>query len=188
MRRMVSYGHSWVDGDGASTGESCLASRVADQLGLELHNRVVGGSTVTAALVRADPPPPAVLYLLMTGLNDLRLGGNAPSALGQYSHALRTIFGAFRQAAAVAPVVAIAQPPLLDFSLHAPHNRGSNALVEAYNHELRRCAAEYPGVAVAEPADWDAGSMLSADTVHPNDAGHSCLALAAVRAASAAWQ
>jgi lysophospholipase L1-like esterase len=190
MRRMVSYGHSWVDGDGASTGASCLASRVADQLGLELDNRGVGGSssTGTAALVRADPPPSAVLYLLMTGLNDLRLGGDASSALSQYSHALRTIFGAFRQAAAGSPVVAIAQPPLLDFSLHAPHNRGSNALVEAYNHALRRCASEFPGVAVAEPAGWDAGSMLSADTVHPNNAGHGCLALAAVLAASAAWQ
>ncbi|HJV98952.1 MAG TPA: SGNH/GDSL hydrolase family protein [Arthrobacter sp.] len=190
MRRMVSYGHSWVDGDGASGQDSCLAARVAAGLGLELDNRGVGGSgsTGTAALVQAAPPPPATLYLLMTGLNDLRLGGDAASFLEQYSASLRTIFAAFRQAAPEASVVALAQPHLLDFSLHAPHNAGSNALVDTYNAELRRVAADYPQVLVAEAAGWDAATMLDEDTVHPNDAGHSCLARAAARAVSAAWQ
>ncbi|MFB8370111.1 SGNH/GDSL hydrolase family protein [Pseudarthrobacter sp. NPDC055928] len=191
MRRtMVSYGHSWVDGDGASGPASCLAARVAARLGLDLDNRGVGGSssTGTAALVQDTAPPPATLYLLMTGLNDLRLGGDAPSSLEQYTAALRSILAAFGQAAPDALVVALAQPPLLDFSLHAPHNLGSNALVATYNEELRRVAAEFPQVVVAEAAGWNAATMLDADTVHPNDAGHSCLARAAVRAATAAWQ
>ena len=187
---MVAYGHSWVDGDGASAAASCLAALVAAGLDLELDNRGVGGSssTGTAALVQADPPPPATAYLLMTGLNDLRLGGDAASALLEYAAALRTILDAVRRAAPDALVVAIAQPHLLDFSLHAPHNLGSNALVDTYNNELRRVAAEYPGTVVAEPAGWDAGTMLDEDTVHPNDAGHRCLARAAVGAATAAWQ
>ena len=187
---MVSYGHSWVDGDGASGPDACLAAQVAAGLGLELDNRGVGGSssTGTAALVQAAPPPPAALYLLMTGLNDLRLAGDAASALEQYAAALRTVFAAFGQAAPDALVVALAQPPLLDFSLHAPHNLGSNALVEAYNDGLRRVAAEFQRVVVAEAAGWNAGTMLDADTVHPNDAGHSCLARAAVRTVTAAWQ
>ncbi len=189
-RRMVSYGHSWVDGDGASGPASCLAARVAARLGLELDNRGVGGSssTGTAALVRDTPPPPAALFLLMTGLNDLRLGGDAASSLEQYTAALRTVLAAFSHAAPDTLVVALAQPPLLDFSLHAPHNQGSHALVATYNAELRRVAAEFPQVVVAEAAGWNAVTMLDEDTVHPNDAGHSCLARAAIRAAKAAWQ
>lgn len=190
MRRMVSYGHSWVDGDGASTGASRLAALVAAQLGLELDNRGVGGSssTGTAALVQASPPPPARLYLLMTGLNDLRLGGDSARTLLEYAAALRSILDAFGRAAPDALVVAIAQPHLVDFSLHSPHNRGSNALVDTYNAALRDVAAAQPGVVVAEPDGWDAASMVDADTVHPNDAGHSCLARAATVAVTAAWQ
>jgi lysophospholipase L1-like esterase len=190
MRRMVSYGHSWVDGDGASRPASCLAARVAAGLGLELDNRGVGGSssTGTGALVQAATPPSAALYLLMTGLNDLRLGGDAASSLDQYTAALRTILDAFSHAAPEALTVALAQPHLLDFSLHAPHNLGSNALVDTYNDELQRVAAEYPHVVVAEAVGWNAATMLDMDTVHPNDAGHSCLARAGVRAANAAWQ
>jgi lysophospholipase L1-like esterase len=190
MRRMVSYGHSWVDGDGASGPESCLAARVAAGLGLELDNRGVGGSssTGTAALVQAAPPPPAALYLLMTGLNDLRLAGDAASALEEYAAALRTVLAAFSRSAPEAPVVVIAQPHLLDFSLHAPHNLGSNTLVDSYNDGLRRVAADFPQVVVAEATAWNAATMLDPDTVHPNDAGHSCLARAVILAATAAWQ
>ena len=188
MRRMVSYGHSWVDGDGASSREACLAAQTAALLGLRLSNRAVGGSssTGTAALVHATPPPQAHLYLLMTGLNDLRLGGDSEQSFHDYSAALRTIFAAFAASSPGARVVAIAQPHLLDFSLHAPHNRGSNILVDIYNGELRRVAANYPGVLVAEAADWSAHTMLDPDTVHPNDSGHRCLARAAADAATAA--
>lgn len=190
MRQLVSYGHSWIDGDGASGPETTLAATVARVLGLPLDNRGVGGSssTGTAALVSADPPPRAALYLLMTGLNDLRLGGDAATAIQEYRDALAAIFDAFTHAAPDAVVVALAQPHLLDFSLHAPHNRGSNGLVDAYNRELRRIAEGYPNVRVAEAADWDADAMLDADTVHANDAGHRCLARAAVAAVTAAWQ
>jgi lysophospholipase L1-like esterase len=190
MRRMGSYGHSWVDGDGASSAATSLASLAARRLQLELDNHGVGGSssTGTAALVLADPPPPAELYLLMTGMNDLRLGGDAPSSLKCYSDALHHIFDAFERAAPEALVVALAQPYLLDFSLHAPHNRGSNALVDVYNHELRMIREQHPRVVIAEALGWDAVSMLAEDTVHPNDAGHACLASAAVGAVIAAWQ
>ncbi|MFD5276949.1 SGNH/GDSL hydrolase family protein [Pseudarthrobacter sp. NPDC058362] len=190
MRLMISYGHSWIDGDGASTAEACLAARAASGLGLELDNRGVGGSssTGTAALVLADPPPPATLYLLMTGLNDLRLAGDSASGLEGYAASLRTVLGAFRQAAPEALVVAVVQPPLLDFSLYAPHNLGSNELVDIYNEALRQAMAGDPRAVLAEAPDWDAATMLDEDTVHPNDAGHACLARAVLRVATAAWQ
>ena len=190
MRLMVSYGHSWIDGDGASAPGARLSARVASGLGLELDNRGVGGSssTGTAALVRADPPPPAALYLLMTGLNDLRLAGDSASGLADYAASLRTVLGAFRQAAPDALVVAVAQPPLVDFSLYAPHNLGSNTLVATYNAALRQAVATHPLAVLAEARDWDAATMLDEDTVHPNDAGHACLARAVVRVVTAAWQ
>lgn len=190
MRLMVSYGHSWIDGDGASTPEARLASRVASGLGLELDNRGVGGSssTGTAALVRTDPPPPASLYLLMTGLNDLRLAGDSASGLADYVRSLRTILGAFRGASPEALIVAVVQPPLLDFSLYAPHNLGSNALVDTYNAALRQAVTADPQAVLAEAPDWDAATMLDDDTVHPNDAGHACLARAVLDVATAAWQ
>ncbi|MFJ6027902.1 SGNH/GDSL hydrolase family protein [Pseudarthrobacter sp. NPDC092424] len=190
MRLMVSYGHSWIDGDGASAPETCLAARVAAGLGLELDNRGVGGSssTGTAALVLADPPPPAALYLLMTGLNDLRLGGDSASTLEDYAAALRTILNTFRSASPDALAVAVVQPHLLDYSLYAPHNQGSNELVDIYNGMLARVAGGYPQVVLAKAPDWDAATMLDDDTVHPNDAGHACLARAVLRVATAAWQ
>ncbi|MFJ5862592.1 SGNH/GDSL hydrolase family protein [Pseudarthrobacter sp. NPDC092439] len=190
MRLMVSYGHSWIDGDGASAPETCLAARVAAGLGLELDNRGVGGSssTGTAGLVLADPPPPAALYLLMTGLNDLRLAGQSASALADYAESLRTVLGAVRTAAPEALVVAVVQPPLLDFSLYPPHNQGSNILVDTYNEALRQAIAGNSQAVLAEAPDWDAATMLDDDTVHPNDAGHACLARAVLRVATAAWQ
>jgi len=189
MGRMVSYGHSWIDGDGASSPSKTIAALAASQLGLKLDNRGVGGSssTGTAALVATNPPPRAVVYLLMTGLNDLRLGGEAPSYLQAYRASLTATLGAFRAAAPEAVVVVVEQPHLVDFSQHAPHNLGSNDLVDVYNAELRRAAAAASAlVAVAE--DWDAGSMLDPDTVHANDAGHACLAGAVVAAVTAAWR
>lgn len=184
VRRMVAYGHSWIDGAGASSSESGFAAQAAVQLGLGLDNRGVGGSssTGTAELVAVDPPPLAALYLLMTGLNDLRLGGESPSAARHYAAALQSVLAAFTRASPNAVVVAVGQPYLIDFSLHAPHNRGSNTLIDRYNSALARAAAGCPRIAVAEAEDWDADRMLHADTVHPNDVGHVCLARAVTHA------
>jgi lysophospholipase L1-like esterase len=188
--QMLSYGHSWIDGDGASSPGSSVAALVSRRLDLELDNRAVGGSssTATADLIRADPPPQARMYLLMTGLNDLRLGGGSPAFFRSYSAALETILGAFRTTAPGALTLVVAQPQLLDFSRHAPHHHGSNTLVGRYNAELRRIAGRFSGVLVVEANGWDPQSMLDDDTVHPNDSGHACLAEATVRLATTAWQ
>lgn len=184
--RLVSYGHSWVDGDGASSGRSSFVAVAARQLGLGLDNRAVGGSgsTATAELVVSNPPPQAPLYVVMTGLNDLRLFGTEPSALSGYSAALRRILTTLRRTSPSSLMIAVAQPYLVDFSLHPPHNRGSNTLIDEYNSVLRRACAEYSRVALAEADDWDAAHMLDDDTVHPNDAGHACLARAVILAAT----
>jgi lysophospholipase L1-like esterase len=187
---LVAYGHSWVDGDGASSRAAGFAALAARELGLILDNRGVGGSgsSATAELVASDPPPAAVLYVVMTGLNDLRLHGEDPAALNMYAAALRRILRTLQRTAPQSAVLILAQPHLVEFGLHAPHNRGSNQLIERYNAVLKQCAAEYPQALVVEADGWDARRMLDDDTVHPNDAGHACLARAVVRAAATMQQ
>jgi lysophospholipase L1-like esterase len=186
--RLVAYGHSWVQGDGASDPSRRMVDLVAKALGLEQCNLGVGGSSTieTAALVCQQPPPPALAYLLVTGLNDLRLRGRTPGGPAQYAHALRSVLGACRSAARDAIVIAVEQPHLLDYSLYPPHDQGSDDAVDLYNAVLRRVAAESAApsgtVVVAPVVDWDAETMLADDTVHPNDAGHAALARAVVDA------
>lgn len=178
---LVAYGHSWIDGDGASGPERNLVSVAAVRLGLAAANRGVGGSrsVETAALVAADPPPSAArAVLLMTGLNDGRFSGVADSALAAYADAVDVILKAVRHAAPLAAVVAVEQPHLVDYSLHSPYDNGSDAVLDAYNGVLRRIAATHDGVDVVRVPGWDPLTMLSDDTVHPNDLGHAELAAA----------
>ncbi|MPV36110.1 SGNH/GDSL hydrolase family protein [Georgenia subflava] len=180
MSVLVAYGHSWVAGTGTSDRSLGLVEVAARSLGLTTDNRGVSGtlSTETARLA-AEGVPHGDLYLVMTGLNDARLHGADATALDAYAGALDTIFDAVTRANPVAPVVAVAQPYLLDYTGHAPHDRGSDEILDAYNQTLRTVAGRF-GVRVAVAAGWDAASMLAADAVHPDDAGHACLAEAVV--------
>jgi lysophospholipase L1-like esterase len=186
--RLTAYGHSWVDGDGASGRAHTVAALVAAGLGLELDNRAVGGSgsTATAEVVRAGPPAAGGVVLVMTGLNDGRLHGPTPRALEAYADALRTILVTVREAVPDAVVVTVEQPRLVDYARHAPHDQGSHDVVDLLNETLRRVAAEHPGVLVVPVPGWDAATMLADDTVHPNDAGHAYLATAVLEAVRAA--
>jgi lysophospholipase L1-like esterase len=180
--RLVAYGHSWVQGDGASDPSLRMVDLAAKALGLRRCNLGVGGSSTieTAALVREQPPPPARLYVLLAGLNDLRLHGGTAEGLTRYADALRTVVAACRSSAPDAVVVAVQQPHLLDYSLYPPHDKGSDDAVDRYNAVLRRVAGESVSrlgtVVVAAVAEWDAATMLADDTVHPNDLGHAALA------------
>ena len=119
----------------------------------------------------------------MTGLNDARRHGRSSRALDSYTAALHTIFQALAAAEPGALVTCLEQPHLVDYSQHAPHDHGSDAEIDAYNQRLRVVAGDHPRVLIAVATDWDPSTMLAADTVHPNDAGHLELARAVVRAA-----
>lgn len=181
---LVAYGHSWVDGDGATAIHRRMVEQVAALLGLRADNRGVGGSASrhTAALVRAERPPPATAYLLMTGLNDLRLHGDDARAIDAYGAAARTVVEACLAAASDATTLVLEQPPLHDYSKHAPHDRGSTALVRSYNQRLHNEVGGQRGVVMVRVADWDPATMLDDDTVHPNDFGHATIAAAAAAA------
>lgn len=174
MPILAAYGHSWVQGAGATTVENRLVEVTARELGLQPCNLGVGGSssTGTAELLAHQPPPVAELYLLMTGLNDARLHGTDPAGLAAYSVALDVILRALRSAGPEARIIAVQQPHLLDYSQYTPHDQGSSDIVDRYNEQLRRSCAAPADVITTTVPQWDAESMLAADTVHPNDAGH----------------
>lgn len=177
MHGLSAFGHSWIEGDGATHTTRTMVSRAAILTGTVPRNCGAGGSVSsdTARLVAEAAPDPAGIYLLMTGLNDVRLFGADYDAGRRYGIALDSIFGAFRAVGPQAVIVAVEQPHLRDFSRFAPHNAGSNALVDQSNAVLRQMAADW-NVRVASVSDWDPGTMLAEDTVHPNDSGHAALA------------
>jgi len=154
-----------------------MVNVAAKLLGLLPANRGVGGSssTQTAALVARHPPPPSQAYLLVVGLNDARLHGPDPAGLERYLAAVRSILRTLRAAQPEAPTVVLEQPHLLDYSLHAPHNRGSDDVVDTYNAALREVATSQPRTVVTVASAWHPATMLADDTVHPNDAGHAAL-------------
>lgn len=181
---LTAYGHSWVGGAGASAPTTRLVDRTARALGLRVDNRGVSGtaSPDTADLIRREPPPPSAAFLIMTGLNDARLHGRTARGTEQYREALTQILAAITTTAPAAAVVLVEQPRLLDYSGYAPHDQGSDDAVDRYNAVLSEVASRFDAAVTARVADWEPGSMLDDDAVHPNDAGHAAVALAATAA------
>jgi lysophospholipase L1-like esterase len=175
---IVSFGHSWVFGTGATARTNGFVGRLTRATGSPINNRSVSGSTAgeVAAVVEASTLGHLDAVLIMTGLNDARLRGASVDGIHHYERALDRIVRAFTKFSPDARILAIAQPPLLDYTLHAPFNRGSDAAIEAYNAALARGMAEAPHARVITVEGWNPVSMLAADTVHPNDKGHALIA------------
>lgn len=171
-------------GTGSSRRDRGFSPLTARVLRLRHDNRAESGSlsTETARLVASSPPPPASLFVLMTGLNDARLNGHSPAASEAYSDALALLLRAFRQASPAAPVLALEQPYIGDYSVYEPFHRASDAVIDAYNATLRLAASRHSSTQVVAIEGWEVDTMVSDDGVHPNDAGHSHLAQAVVRA------
>lgn len=130
-----------------------------------------------------EPPPRAAIYLLMTGLNDARLHGASPVAAQEYAASISRILRAFHEANPDALTIVVEQPHLIDYSLYPPHNRGSDPAVDLYNEILKRAAEADPNTLYVRTPAWNAPTMLSPDTVHPNNSGHIYLAHEVVTAA-----
>jgi lysophospholipase L1-like esterase len=151
---------------------------------MTLVNAGVGGSSTTdaAGLVGREGAVRADAYLILSGLNDARLHGMDPAALDAYVSALETVVAAGEAAAPDAVVLLVEQPPLLDYRGYPPHDRGSPSAVDAYNRRMGLVADRHRRAVLVHVHGWDAGTMLDADAVHPNDLGHATIAAAVVRA------
>ena len=184
MGTLSGYGHSWAFGTGSTRGELGFAAVAARALGLTHDNRAHSGSlcTETALLVASSAPPPASVFVLMTGLNDARLNGAAAQARAAYAEALEVVFRAFRQASPEALVLALEQPYIGDYAGYAPFDRASDGAIDAYNATLRGAAYRYQFARVVAIEGWQPNTMIATDGVHPNDHGHRHLAQAVVTA------
>lgn len=184
LGRLAAYGHSYVQGAAATAPSRRFVNIASSKLGCAFDNNGVGGSlsTDTVRLVTTNPPPPAEYYLLMTGLNDARLYGGELTGIRTYATALAAVFEAFEMVNPSSQVIAVEQPYLCDYSQHSPYDKGSDALVDAYNRQLREVAASYASVVLARVGFWNKRTMIAADTVHPNDLGHREIARAVCQA------
>lgn len=182
--QLSAYGHSWVAGTGASRPTRRLVDLVAGAIAATPRNLGVSGSLSadTAQAASRSAQPAADVYLVMTGLNDARMYGGSESGLARYAAALITTYDGLARTASHAPVLAVEQPHLFDYSLHAPFHQGSNVVIDAYNETLRSVAARYDNVVLVRVGGWEPQAMLDDDTVHPNDAGHAQIAKALVQA------
>ena len=184
MTGLRAYGHSWIAGAGASHPTRRFVELVACRLGCSATNLGVGGSlsTDTARLLSRLRRPTSDVHLVMTGLNDARLQGASAQGLESYAAALTAIFGALSRGKSGARLITVEQPHLLDYSLHTPHHRGSDDIIDAYNERLRAVALAHRGLVLVTVEPWNPAMMLAEDTVHPNDAGHARVADEVVRA------
>lgn len=190
---LSAYGHSWAYGTGATRSDPTrrdlgFAALAARDLGLRHDDRAQSGSLSieTASLVTSESPLPASLVVLLTGLNDARLNGTSATGRGAYAAALGVILDAFQQASPDAFVLALEQPYVGNYAGYAPFDRGSDAVIDAYNATLRQVASRHAAVVVAITG-WNVDTMVAVDGVHPNDAGHRHLAQAVVRACRFRW-
>ena len=181
--RLAAYGHSWVAGDSASSPERRLVNIAARILDMSPVNLGVSGSSSkqTVRLVRQAGVLEAEAYLFLAGLNDARMHGQDPDALDDYTLALGSLLDACTMATPGSLVLLIEQPPLIEYRLHPPYNRGSTAAIDAYNERMRQVATRYPKAVVVRVPSWNAWSMLAEDTVHPNDLGHRTIGVAVAR-------
>lgn len=176
MLTLSAYGHSWVEGAGASDASRSFVQLVAGRLRVPWRNHGVGGSSTeeTAAVVSSRCRSNNDLNLVMTGLNDCRLNGGSRSSESAYARSLSAIFNSLDGSGGVT-TLAIAQPHLASYSMHAPYDRGSSQSIDRYNAILHSVASGYPTSVVRLPK-WDSLTMLDPDTVHPNDLGHRTIA------------
>lgn len=158
---LTAYGDSITAGWGASAPDRTYAAIVASALGRGLNNRAIGGSTIAQQLPTMTPAAgPAIL---LTGYNDMRAG----TPLADYRAALESVVARLPGVwvAGCLPMTAAG------YAAYGPAwNHGSDASVAAFTTVIRAVAgARYVPLAY-DPAN------VTADLVHPNDAGHAQIA------------
>lgn len=199
-KMLVAFGDSITAGTGASDAAHRWANLLATAKGWRLTNSGVvstilqnttqntvatigaaadnnGRDTVAARVTAYSPIYVAILY----GLNDLRLNDAAITA-DNFETDLGEVVDAIVTAGTPAANIIIGSPPYMDpahYSDGTPYNAGTTLKHQAY---VAKCAAvaTAKGTKYIDVYQWmiDNGglTLLSGDSIHPNDAGHDAIA------------
>lgn len=184
VKRLVVYGHSMPEGGGASNPSLAYPVLAAEQLGLQLVNRAVGGTSAANATKVMESSPPAGPHdavVLHTGMNDIFRRGDA--AVGHGRQAIRHFLEGTADAGRRV-IVLECQPGAWKYT---PPHRNLQTAYEAWNAMLRQEASAWPDVQLLDTCEtWNPRMFTNVQRYHPNDDGHARLAadLAALLAGS----
>ncbi len=180
LERLVVYGHSMPAGGGASRASLSYATRAAEESGLVLVNRAVGGSSAAAAarsMAAARPATWRDAVVIHTGMNDIFRHGAGAVRHGRES--IRQLLEGTSEARR-RTVVLECQPASWRIT---PPAHNLQAAYEAWNRMLRQEASRWPDVGVLDTCEsWDPTQFLDRREYHPNDRGHELIADALVGA------
>jgi lysophospholipase L1-like esterase len=172
--RLVTFGHSFVQGLVPDKTVTPWPDQVAAKLGWKLENNAVSGtdSAVAAAAVARYTPQPSDVVVIESILNDVGYQGRA--GLPRYERNLRAMLRRLtRGPSGPARILVLGDPPVSGWNLYRPVPRGSNAILRTYVTQTQRIAREFPKVDFADlGAGWSRRTDESPiDHLHPSAAG-----------------
>lgn len=176
-RRLVAFGDSITYGLGASAPDRAYIAQVAAAWGLPLANCAVSGSHLAeiAACAAATPLTPADTVVALVGYNDMRAGTPLATFRAQLDGMLADVCGRAGRVR-IGNCLRMTQA-----GYHEAHgSAGSDAAVYACNQQIAAACAAAGAQLVDACGRYDP-AHVTADLVHPNDAGHAQIAAAFVR-------
>lgn len=169
--RVVTFGHSFVQGRYPDRTITPWPDRVAAHLGAPLSNRGVGGSESPAIAARVDAYEPRAgdVVVVEAALNDVRHLGR--SGLPRYRRSLTRILERLTRSGERPRVAILIDPPIVAWKRYPPHDDGSPAALAEYGRATRALAARHHVRVIDLGRSWDPSRYVASDGVHPNEAG-----------------
>lgn len=189
--RLLVFGHSIAYGYGASSLGTSWAHLVSASSCRPLTNYGNGGdlSADTVNVIdHAGPYKAGDVAVIETGINDARLFGADADAVNRYWANISEMLWTLRLPNGTpVPVVLVADPGIgaAGWGTYPPYDRGTQAVADQYASELHAVAAGWPAGTVVDVRGSWSDADISADLVHPDDAGHALIAGAVTAALSA---
>ncbi|SOD75132.1 lysophospholipase L1-like esterase [Jatrophihabitans sp. GAS493] len=179
--RLVTFGHSYVVGVGASSAQRSWPQIAAAQACRVLVNYAHSGDRVaeTKAIVdrQASTLRATDVVAIQIGINDVRSNGTDPAAVADYQSQLGSILRTLKGHR----VLLVEADRLPITSSMNNWGIGGPAALALYNEAMERAAANAEDAArditlVGPPPQWNPAADIASDQLHPNDAGHALIA------------
>ena len=182
---MLTFGHSYVAGLGATRPDRSWASLAAKRTCRPLSNRAsssdLSADTENRVLLTALAQPgsdagirPGDVAVVETGINDVRLFGPDGGLRNRYGQHIRDILSHLRVTGTdrPIPVVLVADPGIADsaWEQYAPYDRGSQNLADEYAETLKAAARDFPNATVVDVRGSWSEADIAADGVIPTTA------------------